>query len=80
MKDRYRPGDHLALCDRCGFEYYASQLRKTWDGLLVCDKDWEPRHPQDFVRGRPDRQAVADARPEPDPVFLTTNQVQPEDL
>ena len=58
MKSRspgYRPGDHHAICDRCGFAYRASELKKTWDNLWVCAKDWEPRQPQDFVRARPDR-------------------------
>jgi hypothetical protein len=79
MTDLYRAGDHLVLCDRCGFKMYASQTRKTWDGLRVCEKDWEPRHPQDFVRGKVDKQAVTDPRPEPEDVFVT-GQVKPEDL
>ena len=43
-------GDYNAICDRCGFKFKASKLRKTWDGLYVCSKDWEPRHPSDFAR------------------------------
>ena len=35
----------------CGRKYKSNEIRKRWDGLLVCDEDWEPRHPQDFVRG-----------------------------
>lgn len=42
--------DWLAECDSCGFVYYSSQLRKRWDGLMVCKKDYEPRHPSDFYR------------------------------
>jgi len=41
-------GDWLAICDRCGFRFHASDLRETWDGLYVCKDDWEPRHPSDF--------------------------------
>lgn len=61
----YVSGDFWRICDRCGFRYRASQTFRTWDGLYVCREDWEPRHPQDFVRGRLDNQNVPDARPEP---------------
>lgn len=56
-------GDWNAECDRCGFNFKASELRKEWTGLRVCRDCWEPRHPQDFVRGVPDRQAPDWARP-----------------
>jgi hypothetical protein len=76
----YRPGEHLVVCDRCGFTLYSGEAKKTWDGLIVCPEDWEPRHPQDFVRGRKDQQSVEDARPYPDTVFLSANEVTPESL
>ena len=47
----YAHGDWNAICWRCGFKYKASQLRREWEGFYVCDKCWERRHPQDFVRG-----------------------------
>ena len=72
MTDLYRPGDHLVICDRCGSKKYASEAKKEWTGLLVCHPCWDPRHPQDLVRGRVDRQAVKDARPEAADVFVTT--------
>lgn len=66
----YIPGDHWVICDCCGFKIRSSAARKRWDGLLVCQADWEPRHPQDFVRGQVDRQKVEDPRPEPVQVFI----------
>jgi hypothetical protein len=54
----YKDGDNNATCDRCGKPFKASQLRRTWDNLWVCDRDWEPRHPQDYVRGVKDDQSV----------------------
>src|SRR6185295_17420903 len=61
MRTTYRPGDFLRDCDRCGFTVYASETRKQWDGLIVCAIGcFEERHPQDFVRGRVDRQNVPD--------------------
>lgn len=43
-------GDWNATCDSCGLKYKASQLKKRWDGLMVCSLDWESRHPQDLLR------------------------------
>lgn len=61
----YLKGDFWRICETCGFKKRASQTRKRWDGLIVCDEDWEERHPQDFVRGIADHQTVPDPRPEP---------------
>jgi len=76
----YIPGDPWKICDRCGFRYRASSTRKEWTGLIVCNACWDPRHPQDFVRGIADHQAVPDPRPEPADVFLGDNDVTAEDL
>jgi hypothetical protein len=32
---------------------------------MVCDEDWETRHPQDFVRGVRDQHPLPWTRPEP---------------
>lgn len=64
MRDRAVLGTYNALCDVCGFEYKAKDMRVRWDGAFVCSKDFEPRHPQDFLRGRVDRQSVPIARPD----------------
>ena len=69
-RGRYGSADYLDLgswnviCDSCGGKFKAQDTRKRWDGMRVCEADFEHRHPQDFVRGRRDRQAVPDARPE----------------
>ena len=76
--DHYKHGDYNAICDKCGFKYKASQLRRTWDNLMVCKKDWEPRQPQDFVKGVKDKQTVPWARPEPENVFV--DNVSADDL
>lgn len=62
-------GQWKADCDRCGFTYKSRQLRLEWTGLRVCSGPgtndcWEPRHPQDFLRGKKDRQAPPWVRPE----------------
>jgi len=63
---KYIPGDHWAICDECGLKYRRSEIRKRWDGAMVCKKDWEPKHPQENVRVRVDRIKVDHARPEGD--------------
>lgn len=66
----YIPGDFKRICDSCGGLFRASQTLRRWDGMIVCREDFETRHPQDYVRGRRDRQNVPDPRPEPDDVFI----------
>lgn len=62
--DFYRRNDFNRICDRTGFKVKASNTRKEWNGLIVRAESWEPRHPQDFVRGRRDQQSVREARPD----------------
>lgn len=50
----YRKGDNWSTCSVCGFDYRAFEFRRRWDGLMVCRDDWEPRHPQEFLRARPE--------------------------
>jgi len=69
--DEYVHGAWNAICDRCGFKYKSFQLRAEWNGLRTCDGPntngcWEPRHPQDFVRGVKDQQSVPWTRPDSD--------------
>ena len=49
--DYLKLGDWNARCYRCGAKFKGSQLRRTWNNLMVCQRDWEPRQPQDFVKG-----------------------------
>lgn len=66
----YTPGQHYFVCDVCGFERLSSEKRKRWDGLIVCPEDWEPDHPQKYIRVQADGQPVSDPRPEPEDDFL----------
>jgi hypothetical protein len=69
-----------AICDRCGFEFYLSELRKEWTGLMVCAADYDHRHPQEFVRAVKDTQGVRpNMRPEPADVFVSLP-IQDEDF
>lgn len=62
-----------AICDVCGFKYPAGTLLKRWDGLMVCKRDWEPRHPQDMPQPiRPER-PPAWTRPEAADTFASVS-------
>lgn len=36
------------ICPVCGFKYKSTEMKKRWDGVWTCEKDWEVRHPLDF--------------------------------
>ena len=72
---------HFVICDRSGFKAKINTLRPTWDGLLVLDEFWEPKHPQDRLRKvSPERQRGA-IRPEDvnNPTFISS-EVLADDL
>ncbi len=80
MRYNYVHGDANSICDRSGFKVKKSTTRKEWNGLIVRDKDWEARHPQDYVRGRQDPQSIREPRPEPANYFLTVNEAASQDF
>lgn len=72
MPSKYSSGKFaIAQCDRCGFRYKLSQLKrlviKTKNvNILVCQECWEPDQPQLQLGMYPvnDPQAVRDPRPD----------------
>lgn len=63
----YAPGaDHNVYCDRCNFKYAASQC--SWETefgkqtYFVCNRCWEPQHPQEFLTGVQDDMSVDPVR------------------
>ncbi len=79
-RDHYVLGDYNAICQMCGFKYKASELRKRWDGVMVCKKDYEPRHPQDFIRAIPEQAQLPFTSPEPPDRFLAVGEIIPSML
>ena len=67
----YKSGDWNVICDSCGVKFKASQLRKRWDGFMVCEADWEPRHPSDLLKIPPEGKPVPWTRPEATDVFVS---------
>src|SRR6266511_658596 len=60
----FASGQHNILCDVCGFKFKSDQIRKRWDGLMVCAKDYELDHPSKYIRVRETGIAVPDIREE----------------
>ena len=75
-----KKGDNNVICDRTGFKMKASDCRMEWNGLFVRRESWEERHPQDLLRGFPDRQQVDISRPGTGDVFVGLNEITAEDL
>jgi len=61
------PNDHLvlgdwnAVCYECGRKQKASTMKRHWQGYYLCPDHWEPRQPQDFVRGTKDTATSMDS-------------------
>ena len=66
----YKKGSWNVICDVCGVRHKIEEMRKRWDGLIVCNKDWEPDHPQKYLRVFADGQPVAPIRNEPEDQFV----------
>jgi hypothetical protein len=65
-------GSWNVICDSCGFKKKSYQVRKRWDGLIVCaDTCWETDHPQKYLRVHGDVIAPPFVRPDPDPTYRT---------
>jgi hypothetical protein len=70
MQNYLQWGSWNTICDSCGLKFKSEELRRRWDGLMVCSKDYEQRHPQDLIRSKAERSTVAYARPEAEDTFL----------
>lgn len=78
-QDYFKPGDWNAYCDVCGFKFKASQLRKRWDGHMVCEKDYEERHPQELIRMPKEDTSVPWSRYH-EPTYITPGPIDPTQL
>ena len=64
------PGTWASICDVCGFRFPSDKLKDRWDGLKVCQNDWESRHPQDFIKIREEKIAPDWVRPVAPDIFV----------
>lgn len=59
------------ICAYSGFPIKdGDEIRKTWDGLTVLARFWNPRQPQDFVRSKPETPLRTDATGQPPDRFI----------
>ncbi|MDB5584311.1 MAG: hypothetical protein JWR80_9487 [Bradyrhizobium sp.] len=69
------------ICTRCGWQYDLKKLRKEWTGLRVCTKCFDPKPPNlTPPKVKPEGKPLPNAAPEPEPYFVTDNEVTPDDL
>lgn len=80
MNDRFKLGDSKAVCDRCGWHKYQSELRKEWTGAMVCSLCFDSRHPQDNIKIRGERNNIRNPRPEQEYRFLAVGEITGDDL
>lgn len=80
MRNFYKPGDYLVICDVSGQKRLRSDCVKQWNGLIVAKEYAESRHPLDLQRPPPIERVPTETRPQPDPVFLDPGDVTAEDL
>jgi hypothetical protein len=73
----FEPGSWNFWCQQCGKRLKATEGRRRWDGLWVGPECFEIRHPQDFVRGIPDRQSVPWSTGDPPWVYVGNAVVPP---
>ena len=80
-KNNYIHGDHNFIDDRTGFKGKFSEMRREWTGLWVRALNvWEPRHPQDLLKGKKDLPGVQVARPWPDSRTFLVDDITVDDL
>lgn len=53
----WKKGGHWVICDRTGMAIRAEDAKEEWTGSIVAKEEWEPRHPQDYLRAREDNQS-----------------------
>ena len=63
--------EYNVICDVCGWKLKSSEVQQRWDGIRVCAKDWEPRHPLDFYTTKNDVHLLPFTRPEAADTYLS---------
>lgn len=71
MKNYYLSGSWNVICQLCGKKIKAANVFKRWDGLLVCEDDYEQRNILDFMRIKSDEISVPYLNPESPDQFIT---------
>lgn len=70
MKKTTWPGNWKVACDVCGFWFPSGEMQHRWDGLVVCHKDFETRHPQTLIKIRGEEAVPAFVRKDPEDTYV----------
>lgn len=76
IRNTHKIGDHLMVDDESGIVHYASEMVQIWDGSWRHKSNWEPRHPQEFVKAKKDPYPIKNVRP--DATYPVPQNVLPE--
>jgi len=69
----WRKAGHWVICDRTGMAIREEDSKIEWTGAVVAKEEWEPRHPQDYLRAREDDQSPKGlVRVEPSDSYTTS--------
>ncbi len=68
--NNFKDGKWNCICVVCDRKFKSSDMRKRWDGQMVCKYDLDPRHPQDFIRGVQDNNSIPFTYAEPADTFV----------
>lgn len=68
-------GDYNAICAICGLKYKGSEMRRNWKKQWVCEKDFEMRNEQDFIKGQPDIPALPWTQPDPAATYISVTYI-----
>jgi len=71
-RTRYKKGDWNVIEDIGGKKVKASETFLRWDGMRVLREDYEPRHPQDFIKAISDDPSVPWNRPKGEDTPINT--------
>lgn len=65
MINYYKQGTWNIVCYVCGKKYKADEVKRRWDDVYVCKKDYERRHDQELLRVEPEHNNVSFVRAYP---------------
>jgi hypothetical protein len=79
MKLYFKSGAWNVICDVCGNKFKNTDVKKRWDGFIVCKDDFEHRHVADFIKIPAEHNNVTDPRHEPDDQFISVTYIDTGD-
>lgn len=45
----FRSGSHNVICDKCARKLKSHEVKKTYDGFMMCSVCWYPQHPTEYM-------------------------------